>query len=98
MGLSAWPRLLQNLRASRETELAGQFPLHVVAAWIGNSAPVAAKHYLSVTDADFDKALGGGADSGARAAQNPAQSGAAASGRERTGEDRRTTSANATGC
>lgn len=73
-GLNAWPRLFQNLRASRETELAGQFPLHVVAAWIGNSAPVAAKHYLSVTDEDFDKALAGGAESGARVAQNPAQS------------------------
>jgi integrase len=82
-GLLSWPRLFQNLRASRETELAGKFPLHVVAAWIGNSTPVAAKHYLSVTDADFDRAIGGGAESGARTAQNPAQSGAATSRQER---------------
>ena len=26
-------------------------------AWIGNSAPIAARHYLQVTDADFEKAL-----------------------------------------
>jgi integrase len=72
-GLLAWPRLFQNLRASRETELAGQFPLHVVASWIGNSAPVAAKHYLSVTDLDFDKALRGDAHSDAPATQNTTQ-------------------------
>jgi hypothetical protein len=31
--------------------------LHVVCEWIGNSAAVAAKHYLQVTSADFDAAL-----------------------------------------
>jgi hypothetical protein len=36
--------------------------MHVVTAWIGNSEPIAAKHYLQVTDADFE-----------RAAQNAAQ-------------------------
>ena len=84
-GLVPWPRLFQNLRASRETELAGLFPLHVVAAWIGNSAPIAAKHYLSVTDADFDKAIGGGAESDAPAAQNPTQSGAGTKRQGKTG-------------
>lgn len=74
-GLKPWPRLFQNLRASRETELAGQFPLHVVTEWLGNSNLIAAKHYLSVTDADFDKAVKGGAKSDARTAQNPAQPG-----------------------
>jgi hypothetical protein len=56
---------MQNLRSSRETELTGQFPLHVVVQWIGNSEPVAAKHYLQVTDADFEQAIHGGAKSGA---------------------------------
>ena len=45
-------------------------------AWIGNSAPIAARHYLQVTDADFDRAAmpaKRGAESGAAAAQNPAQ-------------------------
>ena len=30
--------------------------LHVVCAWIGNSQTIAARHYLQVTDADFDQA------------------------------------------
>jgi integrase len=72
-GVAIWPRLFQNMRASRETELTKQYPLHVVTAWIGNSAPIAARHYLQVTDEDFDRAAGGGAKSGALAAQNQAQ-------------------------
>jgi len=72
-GVKPWPRLFQNMRASRETELARQHPLHVVTAWIGNSAPIAARHYLQVTDADFDAALQRDAESDARATQNPTQ-------------------------
>lgn len=56
-GVKAWPRLFQNMRASRETELSRRHPLHVVTSWIGNSAPIAARHYLQVTDTDFDAAL-----------------------------------------
>ena len=55
-GLTAWPRLFHNLRASRETELVREHPIHVVCAWIGNSERVARKHYLQVTDIDFEKA------------------------------------------
>jgi len=40
---------------------------------IGNSAIIANKHYLMVEDADFDKALESGAQSGALEAQNQAQ-------------------------
>ena len=29
-GVATWPKLFHNLRASRETELAATFPLHVV--------------------------------------------------------------------
>lgn len=83
-GLKPWPKLFHNLRATRETELAADFPIHVVCEWIGNSRPVALKHYLRVTDADFTKASatsepakGGGAESGAvdagKAVQNPGQ-------------------------
>ncbi len=83
-GLKTWPRLFQNLRASRETELTQDHPLHVVVAWIGNSAPIAARHYLQVTEVDFERAARGvgksGAKSGAREAQNPAQQPAAESG------------------
>jgi len=57
-GLQPWPRLFQNLRSSRQTELVQQgHPLHVACAWLGNSQPVAARHYLQVTDADYFKAV-----------------------------------------
>jgi hypothetical protein len=65
-----WPRLFQNLRASRETELAEIFPLHVVVAWMGNSAPIAAKHYLQLRDEDFERAI----KAPTSAAHNAAQS------------------------
>jgi integrase len=55
-GLQPWPRLFHALRSSRETELAATFPLHVVAAWLGNTPRIALKHYLQVTTADFDRA------------------------------------------
>ncbi len=56
-GLTPWPKLFQNLRSTRETELAESFPMHVVCAWIGNSQPVAAKYYLQVTEDHFRKAV-----------------------------------------
>ena len=54
--VTRWPKLLVNLRASRETELMRQEPAHVVYAWIGNSREVAEDHYLMVTDADYARA------------------------------------------
>src|SRR5262249_37613010 len=71
-----------NLRASRETELAAEYPIHVVCAWIGNTEMIAAKHYLQVTDDYFRLATRevGAAKSGAEALQNPVQQGAAPSG------------------
>src|SRR5262249_23544897 len=60
-GLLPWPQLFQTLRESRETELAKDYPLHVVTDWIGNSAAVAAAHYLQTTDADFARAAGSAA-------------------------------------
>jgi integrase len=55
-GLKPWPKLFQNLRASRQTELQEEYPTHVVCAWMGNSPKVAQKHYLQVTDEHFEKA------------------------------------------
>ena len=55
-GLKPWPKLFQNLRSTRETELAERFPLHLVTAWLGNSQLVATKHYLQVTDDHFAQA------------------------------------------
>lgn len=57
-GLKPWPRLFHALRASRETELAAEYPLHVVTKWLGNTPKIAMKHYLQVTQADFARAAG----------------------------------------
>ncbi len=56
--IPVWPRLFQNLRASRETELMRQEPAHLVHAWVGNSEGVAEDHYLMATDEDFERAAG----------------------------------------
>lgn len=56
-GIEPWPKLFQNLRSTRETELMETYPAHVVCAWIGNSEAVAQKHYLQVTDDHFAKAV-----------------------------------------
>lgn len=56
-GLTPWPKLFHNLRATRQTELTRLgFAEHVVCDWIGNSVAVAREHYLRVTDDDFAKA------------------------------------------
>ena len=67
-GLQPWPKLFQNLRSTRETELAESFPIHVVCKWIGNSQAVAKEHYLQVTDVHFEAACS--------ALHNPVQFGA----------------------
>lgn len=66
-GVDPWPRLWHSMRASCETDLARKFPLAIVAKWLGNTQAVAMRHYVDVTDADFERAVSGSA------AQNPAQ-------------------------
>lgn len=61
-GFAPWPRLWHNLRGSRENELMREFPAHVAVAWIGNDIRTALAHYLSATDEDYAKAIGGGAE------------------------------------
>lgn len=56
-GLTPWPRLFHNLRATRQTELSDRFPQHVVCQWLGNSEQVAERHYLNTTDDHFRAAL-----------------------------------------
>jgi len=63
-GLTPWPRIFHALRSSRETELAAQYPIQVVTAWLGNTPRIALKHYLQVTDADFDRASAQSPESG----------------------------------
>ncbi|WP_246419869.1 tyrosine-type recombinase/integrase [Aporhodopirellula rubra] len=55
-GVEPWPRLFQNLRASRETELMARYPAKDVASWLGNSVPTAMKHYAMATDEAFKAA------------------------------------------
>ena len=68
-GLKPWPKLWQNLRSTRQTELAKDWPEYVVCAWMGNSKLVAREHYLQVTDEHFRQAAHGPE----KCAQNPAQ-------------------------
>ena len=76
-GLKSWPKLFQNLRSTRETELAEDFAAHIVCDWIGNSQLIAAKHYLQITDEHFARATTSDEDSSAQAVQNPVQHDAA---------------------
>ena len=64
--LVQWPKLFHNLRASCETDLMQEHPIHVVTAWIGNTPNVAIQHYLQTLDSDFAKAVRGSAKSGAK--------------------------------
>lgn len=70
-GLEPWPKAFQNLRSTRETELAEEYPIHVVCKWIGNTQAVAATHYLQTTDEHFARAA---RENGlSKATQNPTQ-------------------------
>lgn len=80
-GLEPWPRLFHNLRSSRETELLEEFPVHVVAGWMGHDAKVSLRHYAQTTEGHFERAAGG-AKNGAPEAQNPAQQPAVGNRRE----------------
>ncbi len=60
-GLVPWGKLFQNLRATRETELIAKFPIKDVASWLGNSAPIAMKHYAMTMKSSFDRAIQEGA-------------------------------------
>lgn len=55
-GLIPWPKLWQNLRATRATELAQTYPQYVATDWLGHSAKVAEAHYLQVTAEHFTTA------------------------------------------
>jgi len=72
-GVKPWPKPFQNLRLSRETELAADYPLHVVTGWLGNTPKVAMRHYLTVTDSDFDRATKPGPQSAAKSAADALQ-------------------------
>ena len=58
-GVDMWPRIFQNLRASRANEIAREFGAQAEAAWLGHDAETANKHYLNVIESDFERAARG---------------------------------------
>jgi integrase len=66
-GVKIWPRLWQNLRSTRQTELTREHPAHVVACWMGNSPKIANEHYLQVTEEDYASVAVGSGNRGKRA-------------------------------
>jgi integrase len=58
-GITPWPKLCQNLRSTRETELfkLTNGNIKAVCEWIGNSPDVAMRHYAQVTEEDFKDVL-----------------------------------------
>ena len=75
-GLTAWPKLMQNLRATRETELIAVYPIKDVFVVAGQfSAPIAMKHYAMTMQWSFERAIANGAGGVAGdPPQNPPQS------------------------
>lgn len=56
--IKPWPKLYQNLRSSRVTELRNQgFRENLVAQWLGHSVKVADEHYDQITDDQFRRAI-----------------------------------------
>ncbi len=52
-----WPRLMNNLRASFETDLWKAVPIHIAAAILGHSPKIGAKHYVTVSAEDVQAVL-----------------------------------------
>ena len=67
-GLKPWPLLFHSMRSSRATELLDHFPVHVVAAWQGDSVDTLLRHYAKVRGNHVLQAAGLNADMIARAA------------------------------
>jgi hypothetical protein len=59
-GAKFWPKPFQNLRSSCQTDLEQDHATYVVCSWMGNSPRVASKHYLTVTEDHFRKAVENG--------------------------------------
>ena len=51
-GISRWPRIFHNLRASRQTELTALYSIGSVCRWFGNSVQVADAHYLTALESE----------------------------------------------
>ena len=69
--LTSCPKLWQNLRASRQTELEQDCPTYVVCQWLGNTPTIANKHYLTVTEEHYVKAVQFGGQTGDKLGTQP---------------------------
>ncbi len=56
-GVTQWPKLWQNLRASGATDFAKNLPSHVAAAICGHTEQIAKEHYWTVSVGDLDIAM-----------------------------------------
>jgi len=59
VGLKPWPKLFLNLRYSRQIELAGEFPPHIVGAWMGNLRGTVAQDGFGISESLYEKASAG---------------------------------------
>lgn len=55
-GVDAWPKLFQNLRATRAKELTEFYPQWMVTKWCGHEEDVAKEHYWHMSEADWQRA------------------------------------------
>jgi len=55
-GLSPWPKIWHNLRATRCTELLREFPEHIVTRWCGHTKGIAEQSYWMTTAEDIARA------------------------------------------
>jgi len=58
-GVDIWPKPLQNLRATRATEVSAAFGPKAESEWIGHGEDVAMRHYLMVPDDVLRRAIEG---------------------------------------
>ena len=56
-GFVPWPKVFQNCRSTRQTELSAIEPAHKVCRWLGNSEKIFQEHYDQETDEEFDQAV-----------------------------------------
>ena len=66
-GIKAWPKLFQNLRSTRQTEVAAVFDEALACRWLGNSPMVFRKHYLQVSPDVIERATAARERSGTNA-------------------------------
>lgn len=55
---NVWPKVLQQLRSTRRTELEERFPAHVCDEWLGHDVKTANEHYNQVTAEHWERAAG----------------------------------------